>query len=174
MTFVRETVRWRRTSARQCLKVLAMTAVAAWSHQALAASCSVTANPMSFGVYSTTSDAPSTTTVTISCNGWGNGNGNGSKSVNYTLSASAGSGSYANRQLLNGNNTISYNLYTNISYTSVWGDGTGDGTITVTGTITNQQPSVPITIYGVIRAGQNVVPGSYATTVPITVTLTYQ
>jgi spore coat protein U-like protein len=176
MTFVRETVRWRRTSARQCLKALVMTAVAAWSHQALAATCTVSAIPMSFGDYSTTSNAPSTTTVTISCGGWGNGNGNGngSKSVNYMLSASAGSGSYANRQLLNGGNAISYNLYTNISYTSVWGDGTGDGTITVTGTITNQQPSVPITIYGVIRAGQNVVPGSYATTVPITVTLTYQ
>ena len=43
-----------------------------------------------------------------------------------------------------------------------------------TGTITNQNPSVPVTIYGVIRAGQNAVPGSYSTTTPITVTLTYQ
>jgi spore coat protein U-like protein len=171
MTYVRETARWRRAWARQGVIALAMMAVAAtWSPNGSAATCTVSANPLSFGTYSTTSNATSTTTITISCGGWGNG----SKSVSYTLSASAGSGSYANRQLLNGSNAVSYNLYTSSAYTTIWGDGTGDGTITLSGTITNQQPSVPITIYGVIRAGQNAVPGSYGTTVPITVTLTYQ
>ncbi len=98
----------------------------------------------------------------------------GASSINYTLSASVGSGTYANRQVLNGSNVIAYNLYTTSADTSIWGDGNGDGTVTLSGTVTKQVGTVNLTIYGKINGGQNVVPGSYATTIPITVTLTYQ
>jgi spore coat protein U-like protein len=146
-----------------------MMALVAWSHQAHAVDCNVSANPLSFGNYDTKADATSTTRITITCHAWGN-----ATSVDYTLTASAGSGSYSNRQLFNGSNTISFNLYTSATDSGIWGDGSGDGTVTLTGTLTHKTPPVILTIYGLIRGGQKVVPGSYSTMIPITVTLTYQ
>lgn len=169
MTRFPNAMRPRRASARTLMACAALAALASWAPGALAVSCSVTANALSFGAYNTTSNLTGTTTVTITCGAWG-----GASSVNYTLSASVGSGSYANRQLLNGGNAIAYNLYTTSADTSIWGDGNGDGTVTFSGQVTKQVGTVNITIYGKINGGQNVVPGGYATTVPITVTLTYQ
>ncbi|MEF3059476.1 spore coat protein U domain-containing protein [Ralstonia solanacearum] len=169
MTRFPNTMRPRRASARTLLAGAALAALASWAPDALAVSCTVTANALSFGAYNTLSNLTGTTTVTITCGAWA-----GSNSISYTLTASAGSGTYANRQLLAGSNVIAYNLYTTSADTSIWGDGNGDGTVTLTGTVTKQQGTVNLTIYGNINGGQNVVPGSYATTVPITVTLTYQ
>ena len=158
--------RYRRRSYLTGAVLIAATGL---SQQAPAAnvSCTVTPNTLSFGSYNTTSDLSMPMTMTISCGGWGQTN-----SVNYVLSASAGSGSYSGRQMLNSANVITYNLYTTSGDTTIWGDGTS-GTITLTGTVTKQSPSVNVTIYGLIRGGQNVVPGSYATTTAVNVTLTY-
>ncbi|MEF9403545.1 MULTISPECIES: spore coat protein U domain-containing protein [Ralstonia solanacearum species complex] len=169
MTRFPHAMRPRRASARTLLASAALVALASWAPGALAVNCTVTANALSFGAYNTLSNLTGTTTVTITCSAWA-----GSNSISYTLTASAGSGTYANRQLLTGSNVIAYNLYTTSADTSIWGDGNGDGTVTLTGTVTKQQGTVTLTIYGKINGGQNVVPGSYATMVPITVTLTYQ
>ncbi|AXW61214.1 hypothetical protein CJO94_03870 [Ralstonia solanacearum] len=169
MTRFPDPMRPRRVSARALLAGVVLIALASWAPGALAVSCSVSANALSFGAYNTTSNLTGTTTVTITCGAWG-----GASSITYTLSASVGSGTYANRQVLNGSNVIAYNLYTTSADASIWGDGNGDGTVTLSGTVTKQVGTVNLTIYGKINGGQNVVPGSYATTVPITVTLTYQ
>ena len=82
--------------------------------------CSMSASGVAFGVYSgeSTSSAGS---ITIICLGSGN--------ANYTLSLSAGnSGSYVQRQMTNGNQVLSYNLYKDPGVTLVFGDGTGGST----------------------------------------------
>jgi spore coat protein U-like protein len=165
---------WLRRSNRQqmrpCLGGALLIAAAGLSQQALAANvnCTVTPTTLNFGSYNTTSDLSMSMTMTVSCGGWGSQ----TNSVSYVLSASAGSGSYSGRQMLSGGNLITYNLYTTSGETTIWGDGTG-GTVTLTGTVTKQNPSVNVTIYGLIRGGQNVAPGSYSTTTAVNVTLTY-
>lgn len=163
--------RSNRPRPRACLGGALVVAALGLSEQSLAAgnlSCSVTTPAtLSFGAYGTTNDLTVPMTMTVSCGGFGQTN-----SVNYVLSASAGTGSYSGRQLLNGGNIITYNLFTTSGETAIWGDGSS-GTLTLTGTVTKQAPSVNVTIYGLIRGGQNVVPGSYATTTNINVTLTY-
>jgi spore coat protein U-like protein len=131
-------------------------------------SCTVTPTTLAFGSYNTTADLSMPMTMAVTCGGWGSQ----TSSVSYVLTASAGSGSYSGRQMLNGANVITYNLYTTSGETTIWGDGTG-GTVTLTGTVTKQNPTVNVTIYGLIRGGQNVIPGSYSTTTAVNVTLTY-
>jgi spore coat protein U-like protein len=73
--------------------------------------------------------------------------------------------------------TLVYNLYTTLTHTTVWGDGTA-GTTTISGSFT-----VPVglgasgsdikTVYGLTGAPQNVTPGAYSTASNITVTVTY-
>jgi spore coat protein U-like protein len=168
MTCFSQPARRRGEVARKVLQGMAAAALAALAHPALAVTCTVSAPAISFNTYDTKNNDTSATTITISCGGWG-----GTKTVNYTLTASAGSGSYSSRQILNGSQVIFYNLYTNSAHTAIWGDG-NSGTATFTGTVTNSSSQATVTVYGLINGGQNVVPGSYTTTLPITVTLTYQ
>ena len=135
---------------------------------AAAVNCTVNVPAVNFGTYDTRSSDSSATTVTIDCTGLGP-----TKSVSYTLTASSGPGSYSNRQMVSGSQAISYNLYTNSAHSAIWGDGTS-GTATYSGTVTNASPSATVTVYGLINSGQNVAPGGYGTTAPITVTLTWQ
>jgi spore coat protein U-like protein len=77
------------------------------------------------------------------------------------------------RRMAGGTARLRYNLYTDASYSAVWGNGTG-GTQTVSGgvliallggTVTN------VPVYGLIPANQNSMPtGSYSDTVTVTVT----
>jgi spore coat protein U-like protein len=136
-----------------------------------AASCSVSANAVSFGVYNPLSGTPLTSmaTLTTTCTQIGNG----STRVSFTVSLSTGaSGSYASRTLISGASKLSYNLYPTAAYQSVWGDGSGisvtvPGTLHVTGGRPLQQQVN--TIYGQIPAGQDVGAGSYLDTIVVTV-----
>ncbi|HZX31656.1 MAG TPA: spore coat U domain-containing protein [Rhodocyclaceae bacterium] len=91
--------------------------------------------------------------------------------VGYTISLSAGSsGSYAVRRLQNGSNHLNYNLYSDFTRLTVWGDGSGgsssvsDSYLLVVLTLARDYP-----VYGRIPAGQNVPAGSYADTILVTV-----
>ena len=101
--------------------------------------------------------------------------------VNYTIALSTGgSGSFTPRNLASGTNKLQYNLYTSVSYASIWGDGTG-GTQTVSdaisGTCQNQlirfgricNGSNSDTVYGNIPAMQDAVPGSYSDSITATI-----
>ena len=73
--------------------------------------------------------------------------------------------------------TLSYNLYTTLAHTTVWGDGSA-GTATVSGSFTvpsgsGNSGSQVQTVYGLIGAPQNVRPGNYSTATSITVTVSY-
>ena len=169
MTGCTQSTRRRQALPRTAAHAFTSLALIALAHPAFAAlNCTVSVPSVNFGAYDTKNSDSSATTVTITCGGWGS-----TKSVSYTLSASSGPGSYANRQMVSGSHVISYNLYTNSAHSAIWGDGTS-GTATYSGTITNTNSTATVTVYGLINGGQNVVPGAYATSAPITVSLTWQ
>jgi spore coat protein U-like protein len=106
-------------------------------------------------------------------------NGTGTVTVTCTSGASAiitlGQASHANpsstdavpkRRMHNsGSSKLSYFLYSNAGWTTVWGNTAGTGVAhTGIGTAT------AMTVYGQVTAGQNVAAGSYSDTVVATVT----
>lgn len=131
-------------------------------------SCTITSTPISFGNYDPLSPIALTSTGTLgfSCN-----LGVSLGGINFTIALNTGSsGAFAARTMKNGGNTLSYNLYTAASDTTVWGDGTA-GTSTVTGTYPSTgAPPVNTTVYGLIPAQQNVLSGSYSDSITATVT----
>jgi spore coat protein U-like protein len=69
------------------------------------------------------------------------------------------------RRMKSGSNYLSYNLYSENTYTTVWGnDASSD--VDNTGTGANQD----LTVYGRIPAGQNVPTGNYSDIVVATIT----
>lgn len=92
--------------------------------------CSASASPVVFGVYDRLLGTPtqSTGTVTITCL---RPFGIGRRRVSYEIHLSTGgSGSYTPRTMFSANNTLNYNLYTDSTYSVIFGDGTA-GTETV-------------------------------------------
>lgn len=86
------------------------------------------------------------------------------------LSRTTSLGGYATRQMSNGPQHLDYNLYTNSSRTTIWGDGSG-GSATVTdsyllslGTTTVSYP-----VYGRLPTGQISPPGAYLDSIVATV-----
>ena len=91
-------------------------------------SCGVTALPLAFGIYSPTQPGNTTaaTTVAVTCT-------NGTP---YNVGLSAGSGSGATittRILTSGGNTLTYSLYSDSGYSTVWGNTIGTNTVSGTG-----------------------------------------
>lgn len=84
-------------------------------------------------------------------------------SASYTMALSQGSGTYASRLLSNGTYHLAYNLYTDASHTTIWGDGSS-GTSIVSGSGTTASYSV----YGSSPAGQNPYVGSYSDVITVT------
>ncbi|RYG87931.1 SCPU domain-containing protein, partial [bacterium] len=78
-------------------------------------SCSVTALPLVFGVYSPTAASPvdASTTISVFC----------TLNSAYTLKLNVGTGggTYATRTLTDGSNTLNFNLYTTSARSSIWG-----------------------------------------------------
>jgi spore coat protein U-like protein len=89
--------------------------------------------------------------------------------VTSSISASPNSGGFNPRQmkLATGTDLLSYNLFTNSSRSTIWGDGT-QGTSTVTVNVQKNHPWTG-TIYGRIPPGQNVGIGSYGEVLVITI-----
>ncbi len=123
------------------------------------ATCSISANALAFGTYSSAQlDAAST--LSVSC----------TNTTGYNVGLDAGSGSgasVASRKMSNGAQLLSYSVYSDSSRATVWGATVGTNTVTGTGTGSAQT----INVYGRIPAGQLPTPGSYTDT--ITATITY-
>lgn len=125
--------------------------------------CSVDTTSLAFGDYSATSATPldSTSTVTATC----------TSGLSYTIALNEGttSGSTVdNRSMTDGTNTLQYDLYSDSSHSTMWGDGTS-GTSTIS-PYTGNGSGQAYTVYGRIPANQYVVSGSYTDTVTATVT----
>ena len=139
--------------------ILLLTALLAIPTQANAAACSVSDGSAAFGTYDQFSSQPRDTSATIqvSCSG-------SNESVTFDIRANAGAGTLANRRAGNGTSSMQYNLFTDISRTQIWGDGT-NGTVVIHDslTITNEPVTRTYTVYGRIPGQQRYVsPGSYS------------
>jgi spore coat protein U-like protein len=126
------------------------------------AACSFAATGVAFGVYDVFSPAPgdSTGTITYRCD---------PPDKNITISIDGGAnGTVANRELRNGTERLSYNLYLDAARSTVWGDGTSG---TTTYFIKNPVPNrdTTLTIHGRIPAGQDVGVGTYVDTAVVVV-----
>jgi spore coat protein U-like protein len=126
-------------------------------------SCNFSPTGVAFGPFSG-SLVRSTGTITFTCFGTGN--------ANYDMALSRGSGTYAERRMISGANTLSYNLYVDAAFTRVWGDGTG-GSATVSGKIEFKgMPFITtnLTVYGRLPAQPTPPSGPYADTIIVTMT----
>lgn len=123
-------------------------------------SCNVTMASVSFGTYERTSALTGSGTVYVNCTLT---SGQGQTGVPYSLSVSPGqSGTYSVRTLTTSSaDSLQYNLYTDSSYSAVWGDGSG-GTGVVSGVLTGTSFSRSHAIYGRIPTNQNTRKGSYS------------
>jgi spore coat protein U-like protein len=122
------------------------------------AECSLNVIGLTFGGYDpfSVTDTDITGSVSLTCD----------TDTSVQVSLSPGSGPFDGRKLKSGMNALLYNLYTDPSHVSIWGDGSpGTSLMSFSGT------SGSYTVYGRIPAGQNVPVGTYGDT--ITVTLTF-
>ncbi len=131
--------------------------------------CSVSALPMSFVAYNPASgsDRDASTSVTVSCIDIILPN----TPYELTLS-SGGSGDINNREMssIGTSDTLAYQIYTDATYTQVWGDNTTG--VSISGTVVSLLVTGADTqfIYGRIPGGQFVESGIYSDNLIITVT----
>jgi spore coat protein U-like protein len=109
-----------------------------------------------------------TGTITVSCSGVG-------LFESWDLILDPGiysAGSYTPRKLKDGStHTLTYNLYTNLGHSSIWGDGVTSGTLKVSDGRTLQvgNSQYPYTVYAHVDALQDLPPGAYSDTITVTV-----
>jgi spore coat protein U-like protein len=101
-----------------------------------------------------------------------NQNGIGSLSIKCTGGDSAtvklsngSSHSFAPRTLRNGNQVLSYNLYTSAARNIVWGDGTGGTSVMAVG----KNHSDHLDVFGRIPEGQDAAVGTYTDNIVVTI-----
>ncbi len=126
-----------------------------------AAVCSVSTTPLSFGVYDVFAAAPtlSTGSVVITCNR--------NERTTISISASSVSGIFQPRHMRLSSDVMNYNIFTDATLATVWGDGTA-GTATVG---VNPKANTPLSVplHGSIPALQNLSAGTYADTLTVTI-----
>lgn len=86
----------------------------------------------------------------------------------FVVSLSRGSSpTYTPRTMTSGANTLTYNIYNQAAFTTIWGDGTGGTATRPYGGGGNSAAGIG---YGRIPAGQYVAAGAYLDTITVTVT----
>ena len=132
--------------------------------------CQVSAGTLNFPSYNFLSSFPtdSTASLQISCN---IPDQNPHAPLAVTLSIGSGtSGSFSQRQMYSvsgGGDSLKYNLFTNASYSSIFGDGTGSS-ITLTHPVSKSAPWNVI-VYGRIPPNQKVSAGQYRDSLTVTI-----
>ena len=152
---------------KKCLAALTVLFAVASAHAALTIqSCSINSASINFGVYNPLDPNPDDNNagqIQISCTV----NGNGAP-VPVEVSLGVSGGTLAQRRLTNGSSFLNYNIYTNSTFTTIWGDGTA-GTSTQTRSISRGGNSASWVLYGRIPAGQlSVAPGVFTDSVQVT------
>ena len=131
----------------------------------VAKNCIINAPDLNLGTFEGDNNLTANSTISVRC----------TSGTTFDVDLSTGAGTYANRTMSNGTDTLSYNLYTDAGYTTVWGDGTastGRGSGTGAGMAIGNAQS--LTVYGRLLASANTGPvgaGTYTDT--ITATITY-
>ena len=126
--------------------------------------CVVSTSPIAFGYVDVTNGAnvDGTGGLSVTCTsgtGW-----------SADADACGGTGAtLAVRKMSDGSNLLNYALYTDAGRTTIWGDGAGGTTATISGT--GNGVAQASTIYGRVPSGQTSLPaGDYLDTVTVTVT----
>jgi len=134
------------------------------------AACNVSTTSVNFGNYDVFLATPldSTGTTTVWCDE------NLKSNMIIDIGPSGNSGGFQPRKMRrsSGSDLLDYNLYTNSSRTTVWGNGTA-GTSTVNvggGRLKKNEPPTSLTIFGRVPPGQNVSVGTYSDTLVVTIT----
>lgn len=129
--------------------------------------CTIAGSGVAFGTYNPASATPLSGmgTVTLTCSGAV------SLLDSWTISLDSGAhGTFAARNMQSGASLLTYNLYTNSSRTTVWGDGTaGTGTIADTQLLSVLGSVYTYNVYGLVTAMQDRSPGTYSDTITVTV-----
>jgi len=122
-----------------------------------AVGCTVSTSGIAFGGYDpfVSQDVRSVASISVTCD----------ESTAYSISLSAGSGTYEQRAMTNGLHQLLYNLYTDATLNTVWGDGSGHTSI-----VSDNQSAGIYTVYGRIPARQNAFVGAYSDMIVITLT----
>lgn len=142
-----------------------------------AGSCTVSSSGLAFGAYQpltfagklTSVDKTSTATVSVVCTGIVTGG-------SYTISLGAGSYGAGDRistrylnNTPNGGDYMAFNVFTEASYTTVWGNGSIGALLN--GSIPTGGSNTSHTVYGKIPAGQNTLKaGSFSDSTIMTLT----
>jgi spore coat protein U-like protein len=132
----------------------------------LTCSCTVSADPMSFGAFSPLAGpVEAVGAIDVDCIGLTTS----LDSISIELSTGI-SGSYAPRQLRSGPNSLAYNLYTDPARTIVWGDGTqGSSPRVVQNQLSLLMWSTTAPVYGRVQSSPLAPPGAYSDTIIVTV-----
>lgn len=128
------------------------------SQSAFAAVCTISSAGVAFGSYDvfSASNLDGAGTINVSCD----------VSAVFTTALSAGGGKFATRTLASGPHKLKYNLYTDVTRTTIWRDGTA-GTVTLSGIAA---PAATQTVFGRIPATQKKPVGSYTDSIILTLT----
>ncbi|MGI9387260.1 MAG: Csu type fimbrial protein, partial [Methyloligellaceae bacterium] len=86
----------------------------------IAASCTIAATDLNFGAYDPFAAGPlnATSTVTVTC----------TNLTPYDVGLDGGGGTVAARRMLNGASPLNYQLYSEGTFTTIWGDTIGTDT----------------------------------------------
>lgn len=129
----------------------------------IAATCSVSTNPLAFGSYVSTTTSTLSTTIAVTC----------TNTTTYDIGLDPGTSTGADvshRAMEVGSGTftpvLNYGLYQDSGHTTNWGQTVGTDTVHKTGSGSSQST----TIYGQIPSGQYQTPGTYTDTVTATIT----
>jgi spore coat protein U-like protein len=131
---------------------------------AASAVCQVSTTPVNFGSYDVASANPLDSQGQISVNCLPTSN------VMVSIGASQNSGGFNPRKMKNNTppDYLNYNLFTNASRTTIWGDGT-QGTSTMSDKVQVNKPWT-LPVYGRIPALQDVYVGDYSDALTVTIT----
>ena len=131
--------------------------------------CTMRATSIGFGNYDVFLNSPLDTSGTfiLDCQAF-------VTKVNVTLAASSTSGTFNPRKMkrTGGSDLLSYNIYTDVSRTIIFGNGTG-GTSEIILRKPHGKPdpwSQTVTVYGRIPPGEDVSAGTYSDVLTLTVT----
>ena len=120
--------------------------------------CEVTAADLDFGTYTAQAGSPlvGTTLLRATCTP--------GSTYNVGLDAGTSAGATVNaRKMVSGANNLNYQLYSDSSRSTIWGNTSGTDTVTGTGT----GLAVDHTVYGAVPAAQVVPAGDYTDTITV-------
>jgi spore coat protein U-like protein len=122
-----------------------------------AASCTLSTGGIAFGGYDpfVSQDVDSVANISVTCD----------EPTSYSIALSTGGGTYEQRVMTSGLHQLLYNLYTDATLSTVWGDGSGHSA-----TVGDTQLPATHTVYGRIPARQDAHVGVYNDTIVITLT----